>query len=138
MTCDPHRFEVFTELHQCINCGMRLEDHQHMENYQKEIRTVITTWSRELDIEKTWDDELHIADVLDKYVFPKIRDQITGLKMQLVAARKDRDTFKRMFDEGERREAHKEERIVELEAIKKALIAELPIVKESDKIKEEK
>ena len=74
MTCNPHAFEVFSELHQCVHCGMRLEDHQRMEDYRKELSTVITTWSRELDIEKTWDDELHAADVLDKYVFPKIRD----------------------------------------------------------------
>lgn len=37
MTCDPHRFEVFTDLHQCINCGMRIVDHQRIKDLEERI-----------------------------------------------------------------------------------------------------
>ncbi len=37
MTCNPHRFEVFTDLHQCIHCGMRIVDHQRIEQLEKRI-----------------------------------------------------------------------------------------------------
>lgn len=35
--CKPHRFEVFSELHQCIHCGMRIVDHQRIEKLEKRI-----------------------------------------------------------------------------------------------------
>jgi len=37
MTCKPHQFEVFSVLHQCIHCGMRIEDHQTIEKLEKRI-----------------------------------------------------------------------------------------------------
>lgn len=37
MTCDPHSFEVFSELHQCIHCGIRIVDHQRIEELEKRI-----------------------------------------------------------------------------------------------------
>jgi len=36
-TCNPHRFEVFTDLHQCITCGMRIVDHQRIEALEARI-----------------------------------------------------------------------------------------------------
>lgn len=36
----------------------------------EEARTIIKDWAREFGIEPTWPDELHPADILDKYVFP--------------------------------------------------------------------
>ena len=35
--CNPHKFEVFSVLHQCIHCGMRIEDHQTIEKLEKRI-----------------------------------------------------------------------------------------------------
>ncbi len=32
-----HCFEVFSELHQCIHCGMRIVDHQRIEALEKEL-----------------------------------------------------------------------------------------------------
>jgi hypothetical protein len=88
MTCDPHSFEVFSELHQCIHCGIRIVDHQHIEKLEKRL-----------------------ADLQELY------DDLVGCHEDAV-----------------HRFVKAEARIVELEAIKKALIAELPpIVKESDK-----
>jgi len=37
MTCNPHRFEVFTDLHQCITCGMRIVDHQRIRDLEARI-----------------------------------------------------------------------------------------------------
>jgi hypothetical protein len=44
----------------------------------KELDYVIASWVKEPDIEKDWPDDLHPADVLDKYVFPALRERLNG------------------------------------------------------------
>lgn len=41
-----------------------------------EVTRQIESWSEELGIEKSWDSDLHPADILDKHVFPEIRDRL--------------------------------------------------------------
>ena len=48
-----------------------------MNKIQKETSLIIEGWCKEFDIEKTWVKNLHIADVLDKHVFPALKDKLT-------------------------------------------------------------
>lgn len=44
----------------------------------KEIELVILSWCRELGIKKTWVKNLHPADILEKHVFPEIRERLVS------------------------------------------------------------
>ena len=44
------------------------------EKLEKELKFVIEDWCTEFDIEKDWEDDLHIADVLDKHIFRQMLD----------------------------------------------------------------
>lgn len=46
----------------------------------KETKLVVNSWLEELGVEKDWEDDLHLADVLDKHIFPQVVEAIQKAK----------------------------------------------------------
>jgi len=41
-----------------------------------EINHIVDEWRKCLSLEKTWIEGLHVADILDKHIFPQIQERL--------------------------------------------------------------
>jgi len=78
-TPDDHKIDYSPEDEELELANLELEAWKgQADKLHREIRAVIGSWIVELEIEKTWPKDLHVADVLEKHVFPAIRDRLEG------------------------------------------------------------
>jgi len=45
-----------------------------------EVSQTIDEWRKRLSLEKAWIEGLHVADVLDKHIFPQIQERLESLE----------------------------------------------------------
>lgn len=42
----------------------------------KELRLMISSWVKEFNIKETWEENLHVVDMLNEHIFPQIRNKL--------------------------------------------------------------
>ena len=68
-------------------------------NTIKETRQTIDDWAKELEIEKDWPNNLHIADILEKHIFCTLQSHIADLKAELKTETQWHQVYKAQSDD---------------------------------------